>query len=112
MMQNTRYYSFCLLMLHAALLLFLSFYFLVREDYLLQFLQQELPLQFLLRFCAFWFASFVFTFSVFLVYVHRYQLQMPAVERSYALQAGRFAFSIGSGAAALFFLLLYVLFLR
>lgn len=112
MVQNSRYYSFCLLLLHAALLLFLSFYFLVREDYLLHFLQQKLPLQFLLRFCAFWFVSFVFTLSVFLFYVQRYQLQIPAVERSYALLAGKYAFSIGAGAAVAFFLLLYLFLLR
>ena len=112
MVQNSRYYSFCLLMLHAALLLFMSFYFLAREDYLLHFLQQRLPLQFLFRFCAFWFVSFAFTFSVFLLYVQRYQLQIPAVERSYAIQAGKYAFSIGAGAAVIFFLLLYAVFLR
>lgn len=112
MMQSSRYFSLCLLMLHAALLLFLSFYFLGREDHQLQPLQQKMPLPFLLHFCAFWFASFIFTFSVFLVYLQRYQLQIPAVERSYALQAGRLAVSVGAVAAGVFFLLLYVFFLR
>lgn len=112
MVQNSQYYSFCLLMLYAALLLFLSFCFLAREDYLLNFLQQKLPLQFLLRFCAFWFVSFVFTLSVFLLYVQRYQLRIPAVERSYAIQAGKYAFSIGAGAAVIFFVLLYAVSLR
>jgi len=112
MVQNSRYYSFCLLMLHAALLLFLSYNFLTREDHLLYYLQQKLPLQFLLRFCAFWFVSFIFTLTVFLVYVQRYQLQIPAVERSYAILAGKYAFSFGAGAAFVFFVLLYLLLLR
>ncbi len=110
MTQNTRYYSLCLLMLHAALLLFLSFHFLAREEYLMHSMHQKLPLQFLIRFCAFWFVSLLFTLSAFMVYMHRYQLQIPAMERHYAILTGKYAF--GVGVVILVMVVLYIVFLR
>ncbi|MHA6249905.1 hypothetical protein ACXYMU_18360 [Pontibacter sp. CAU 1760] len=107
---NSRPFSFSLLLLHCAILLFLSFYFLGREDYLLQYMHYKLPLHFLLRFGVFWFISFVFTLLVYLSYVRRYQLQMPVAERSFALLTGKYAFSFGAVAAALLMLLVFYLY--
>ncbi|MCJ8164658.1 hypothetical protein MKJ04_07355 [Pontibacter sp. E15-1] len=109
MTQNTRYYSLCLLMLHAALLMFLSFYFLAREEYLMHTMRHRLPLQFLIRFGAFWFVSLLFTLSFFMFYTHRYKVQLP-LARYYTVFTGRLAF--GAGILILFFVALYVVFLR
>jgi hypothetical protein len=107
-MPISRYYSFCLLLLHAALLLFLGFYFLAREEHLLFSMRQQLPLQFMLRFSAFWFISFVFTLLVFLLHIQHFQVQIPEVERSLAVQVGKYAFSLGAGAAVIAALFLYI----
>jgi hypothetical protein len=108
-MQISRYYSFCLFLIHTSLLLFLGFYFMAREEQLLFSMQQQLPLPFMLRFTAFWFISFVFTLLVFLLHIQRFRAQIPVTERRHAILVGKYAFSIGAGAAMVLGVFLYMI---
>lgn len=98
-MKNLRVWNGAVLVLYTAVLLLLAYFFFAYE---LQFISYDNALlsdDFMLRFSAFWFISFLLTIMVYLLNISLNYLWLPRGEKIVAMQAGKLMLAIGLSAA-------------
>lgn len=100
MRQRNYQYSALLISLYASVLMGVAAYFLAPGKLQPHFLQDDVPIVFMLRFGTFWFCSFVLAILVYLFQVRRQSLAMSKLDRHRVVRFGAYAFSLGTLVAA------------
>jgi hypothetical protein len=104
-MKNLRVWNGAVLGMYALLLLLLAYFFFAHELHFMSYNNALLSEDFMLRFTAFWFISFLLTIMVYLLNVSLNYLWLPRAEKSVAIQAGKLILAMGLFAALSAFLI-------
>ncbi|WP_187261973.1 hypothetical protein [Pontibacter beigongshangensis] len=94
---------------YAVVLLLLAAGFLMRDQGIHR-LQSTVPVYFLLRFCTFWFISFILAVIFYLANLNLNYLGTTETEKKYSLQVGFLA--LGAGTLLLLLALLLIMYLN
>ncbi|MBX0332143.1 hypothetical protein K3G39_02730 [Pontibacter sp. HSC-14F20] len=98
-MKNLRVWNGAILGTYALALLVLAYFFFAHELYLISYEPTLLSDDFILRFFAFWFISFLLTIMVYLLNLSLNYLWLPRSEKIVAMQAGKLILAVGLSAA-------------
>ncbi|EJF11053.1 hypothetical protein I0P70_05770 [Pontibacter sp. FD36] len=98
-MKNLRVWNGAILAAYAMALLLLAYFFFAHELHLISYEATLLSEDFILRFFAFWFISFLLTIMVYLLNLSLNYLWLPRPEKVVAMQAGKLILAMGLSAA-------------
>ncbi|SIT93479.1 hypothetical protein [Pontibacter indicus] len=98
-MKNLRVWNAAILGSYALALLLLAYFFFAHELHRISYEANLLSEDFMLRFCAFWFISFLLTVMVYLFNLNLNYLWLPRAEKIVAVQAGKLILAVGLAAA-------------
>lgn len=98
-MKNLRVWNSAILVSYALVLLLLAYFFFAHELHLISYEATFLSEDFMLRFVAFWFISFLLTVMVYLLNLSLNYLWLPRAEKTVAMQAGKLILAVGLSAA-------------
>ncbi|WP_299701892.1 hypothetical protein [uncultured Pontibacter sp.] len=98
-MKNLRVWNSVVLGMYALALLLLAYFFFSHEWHLVSYRNALLSDDFILRFSAFWFISFLLTIMVYLLNLSFNYLWLPRTEKIVAIQAGKLILAVGLSAA-------------
>lgn len=98
-MKNLRVWNGAILVSYALALLLLAYFFFAHELHLISYEATFLSGDFMLRFFAFWFISFLLTVMVYLVNLSLNYFWLPRAEKTVAMQAGKLILAVGLSAA-------------
>ena len=94
-MRNLRVWNGAVLGIYGVTILLLACLFFAHELRYAPYHGSSLSEDFMVRFTAFWFVSFLVTILVYLVNLSLNHLWLPPAEKNEALQAGKLIFSMG-----------------
>ncbi|TXK49644.1 hypothetical protein FVR03_06010 [Pontibacter qinzhouensis] len=80
---------------YGCILLLLAAVFLMRDQTLTS-MHKALPVYFLMRFCMFWFISFVLAIVFYLANLNLNYMGIPSIQKKHSLQIGTLALGAGS----------------
>ncbi len=94
-MKNLRVWNSAVLGGYALSLLLLAYFFFAHELHISPYNGAFLPEDFMLRFSAFWFISFLLTIIVYLLNLNLNYLWLPRAEKIVATQVGKLMLAVG-----------------
>jgi hypothetical protein len=94
-MKNLRIWNSAVLGSYAFALLLLAYFFFAHELHIGPYEGALLPEDFMLRFSAFWFISFLLTIMVYLLNLNLNYLWLPRGEKIVATQVGKLILAVG-----------------
>ena len=100
-MKNLRVWNGAILGTYALALLLLAYFFFAHELHRISYDATLLSEDFMLRFCAFWFISFLLKVIVYLFNLNLNYFWLPRAEKIVAMQAGKLILAVGLSAAVL-----------
>ncbi|MHC2990929.1 hypothetical protein OB13_04775 [Pontibacter sp. HJ8] len=109
-MRNLRVWNSVVLGAYALSLILLAYLFFAQELHVSPYQGSGLSEDFIVRFSAFWFISFLLTIMVYLFNLSLNYLWLPKPEKNVAFQAGKLMFGAGLLGAMIVMLLYSVLF--
>ncbi|PKV63031.1 hypothetical protein [Pontibacter ramchanderi] len=98
-MKNQRLWNGAILGVYAVALLLMAYFFFAHELQLVSYEATFLSDDFILRFFAFWFISFLLTIMVYLLNLSLNYFWLPRSEKIVAMQAGKLTLAVGISAA-------------
>lgn len=94
-MRNLRVWNSAVLVGYAFLLILLAYFFFSHEILIVPYREPDLSEDFIVRFSAFWFISFLLTIMVYLLNLSLNYLWLPRAEKIVALRAGKLILGMG-----------------
>lgn len=108
-MRNLRVWNSAVLGGYAFILILLAYFFFSYEIRVLPYRDNYLSEDFIVRFSAFWFISFLLTIMVYLLNLSLNYLWLPRSEKVAALKAGKLTLGVGLLGATILLTLFYIL---
>lgn len=94
-------FSRLLALIYSFIILALGFFFLTRDQFVMRTIRGEVPMDFYVRFGAFWFISFVLALLFFFFHLLFNKYYYTDAELTQSTMIGKMAFVVGTGAAAI-----------